>query len=159
LYVEGVRPQSVPIRAMTAHTRHTATLLDRIKDHWQDFKRGRPGHRFQERYRRRDRQGHGLFAKAVYLVSGFGLLVAGIILMPAPGPGFLVVFVGAGLIAKESHAAARVLDWIELRLWRLTRWARRTWQSCSPALKALIVLVTALTALIIAFLAYALLFG
>jgi hypothetical protein len=45
-----------------------------------------------------------------------------------PGPGILVLFVGAGLLAEQSLITARALDWTEIRLRRLVAWAQKAWR-------------------------------
>ena len=61
------------------------------------------------------------------LVVGLGLLLLalGLVLLVLPGPGLLIGFAGAALIAGESRWAARLLDRVDLcvtSLWR--RWRR-----------------------------------
>ena len=87
-----------------------------IRQQWRDLTKIEPGKRFQNRYKGRRERRRKPLLKAVYLVLGTLLLIAGIILMPAPGPGFLIAFVGAGMIAEESLLAARAFDWLELKL-------------------------------------------
>jgi hypothetical protein len=81
---------------------------------WQELKRGKPGHRFQSRYQRAN-PGGGL-RKWAQIVGGLLLILAGIVFLPLPGPGLLIIAAGAFLMAEESRAAARALDWIELRV-------------------------------------------
>jgi len=81
---------------------------------WEELKRGKPGHRFQGRYERANRRG-GL-RKWALIVGGVLLILAGIVFLPLPGPGILIIAAGGFLMAEESHAAARALDWIELRV-------------------------------------------
>jgi len=60
------------------------------------------------------------------LAFGLGLLLLalGLVMLVLPGPGLLVGFAGAALIAGESKTAARLLDrldaWVNgvLRRWR-----------------------------------------
>lgn len=54
-------------------------------------------------------------------VSG-GLLVitAGVFFLPTPGPGFVIIALGAGLTALGSRRAARALDWTEFHLRAVT---------------------------------------
>jgi hypothetical protein len=52
-------------------------------------------------------------------VGGLALMAVGIVLLPMPGPGMLVIAVGAALVAEESKWAAELLDGLEL-------WVRRT---------------------------------
>lgn len=66
------------------------------------------------------------------------IFLAGIFFLPAPGPGMLILFIGASLIAQESLLAARTLDWTEFRLRALAARSRRWWRSASPAAKALL---------------------
>nr|WP_241696186.1 PGPGW domain-containing protein [Solimonas terrae] len=56
------------------------------------------------------------------LAAGVAVLAAGLILVPAPGPGLLVVAVGAALLAGESASVATWLDHGELRV---RRWLGR----------------------------------
>ena len=81
---------------------------------WQELKRGRPGHRFQGRYERHT-QG-GVLRKWLVIAGGVLLIVAGVVFLPLPGPGVLIILSGGLLMAEESLAAARALDWIELRI-------------------------------------------
>jgi uncharacterized protein (TIGR02611 family) len=83
---------------------------------WRQLIDGKPGSRFQERYLRRRQTSRGRVQKGLAIVAGALLVVVGIILLPAPGPGVLIVLAGATLIAQESLAAARVLDRFEVRL-------------------------------------------
>ena len=67
----------------------------------------------------------GLLRKVLILTLGSLVVLLGIVLMPLPGPGLLIVFIGATLIAEESEVAARLLDRIDLRLQPLNRrWKR-----------------------------------
>jgi hypothetical protein len=81
---------------------------------WQELKRGKPGHRFQGRYERANRGGGP--RKWLLIAGGALLILAGIVFLPLPGPGMLIIAAGAFLMAQESRAAARALDWIELRV-------------------------------------------
>ncbi|HYC43980.1 MAG TPA: PGPGW domain-containing protein [Burkholderiales bacterium] len=130
-------------------------MFRKLKKRWRSLSRGQPGRRFQDRYERREGARSGLW-KAFYVVAGVALCLAGVVLMPAPGPGFLVVFIGGAMLAEESLVAARVLDWIELRLRALHSRLRRAWRRASTALKALVALCGAAIASLLGFTAYAL---
>lgn len=134
-------------------------MLQRLKRSWEEFERGTPGKRFQERYERRQKKGGGTLAKVFYVGGGIVVLAAGLFFLPAPGPGFLILFLGAGMIAQESLAAARVLDWIEPRIRAVLRWARDVWNRSSMPVKALLVLVAAALAAGAAYVAYRTFFG
>ncbi len=74
------------------------------------------------------------------------IILAGIVALPAPGPGFLVIAVGVALLSRESAIVARLADWTELRARRGARWAGRFWRRASlPARAAIAVLGLALT--------------
>ena len=139
---------------MVAHVRDAHTLSQRIKYGWREFKTARAGHRFQDRYRRRRKYGHSLLSKALSLTAGLILFVLGLILLPAPGPGFLVVFIGAGMIAEESYVSARALDWIEVRLRRVFGRGLRAWTHASTPAKALAVLVAFAALAVLAIIAW-----
>jgi len=56
-------------------------------------------------------------------IVGVAVIVAGMILLPLPGPGWLIIFAGLGILATEYTWAARLLGWVRERLRRWTRWA------------------------------------
>jgi hypothetical protein len=47
--------------------------------------------------------------------------LAGVVLLPLPGPGLLVIAAGVLLMAEESHVTARALDWLEIQARKLAR--------------------------------------
>jgi hypothetical protein len=49
-------------------------------------------------------------------------MLAGIVLLPAPGPGMVVVLVGAAMLARESLVVARACDSAEMKV---RTWLRR----------------------------------
>ena len=82
---------------------------------WQELKKGEPGRRFQSRYERKQHERAGIVRKWSLIVLGVVLILAGIVFLPLPGPGILIIAAGAFLMAERSRAAARALDWVELR--------------------------------------------
>jgi tellurite resistance protein TerC len=44
------------------------------------------------------------------VVAGFTLLIAGVVMLITPGPGWLVIFLGLGLLAAEFVWARRLMD-------------------------------------------------
>ena len=116
-------------------------MMQGLKDHWHDLKEGRPGSRFVDHYRRRHEGNSSVGRKILFLGGGALIVAAGIFFLPAPGPGFLVIFLGGGLIAQESMRAARLLDWCELRIRRVADWALGVWKSASPFGKTAIALL------------------
>ncbi|NLE78967.1 MAG: TIGR02611 family protein [Rhodococcus sp.] len=55
-------------------------------------------------------------------VVGGVVLVAGIIAIPYPGPGWLIVFTGLGILASEFEWAHRVLRWVRVRYDAFMTW-------------------------------------
>jgi len=53
------------------------------------------------------------------------VIAVGIVLLPLPGPGWLIIFVGLGIWASEFRWAARLLHWVRDRLRSWTRWMGR----------------------------------
>src|SRR5690606_15294278 len=116
-------------------------MLDRLRQLWKEFRSDTPGKRFQHRYERQHQSGKGGSSRFPYIGGGLALVAAGTFLLPAPGPGTVVLLLGAGLIAQEWAAAARALDWLELRIRSLVGWVRRAWKRSSLLVRLLIVLV------------------
>ena len=54
--------------------------------------------------------------KWVVGIVGTIVTVGGLVAVPAPGPGWLIVFVGIGILASEFEWAQRLLDWGKARL-------------------------------------------
>jgi len=92
-------------------------VLAPLKKRWRELKQGKPGRRFRDRYERARRG--GAVRKWLLIAGGALLALVGIVLLPLPGPGLLVIAAGLLLIAEESHATARALDWLERKLRRL----------------------------------------
>jgi uncharacterized protein (TIGR02611 family) len=78
-------------------------------------------------------------------VLGGLVLVAGIIAIPYPGPGWLIVFTGLAILATEFAWARRVLHHARTRYDAWTAWLRRqpvVVRLAVLALTGLVVLVT-----------------
>lgn len=58
-------------------------------------------------------------------VIGLAIIVAGMVLLPLPGPGWLVIFVGLGVLATEFAWAERLLDRTRAEVRRWTQWIGR----------------------------------
>ena len=135
-------------------------MIARTKQSWRRFKESEPGHRFQDRYRRRQQSEHGWRdpSRLFYVVGGLVLAVGSLLLGVLPGPGMLTFFLGPGMIAGEFGPAARLLDWAEVGARRLARWVGDIWRS-SAAGKVMVVSVAAICAAAILYVAYLVLFG
>ena len=116
-------------------------MFDGIKSHWHDLKEGRPGKRFQDHYKKRHESGSSPWRKALFLGGGALIVAAGIFFLPAPGPGFLIIFLGGGLMAQESRHAARLLDWAEVKVRAVVDWALGIWQRASTPVRVALVLI------------------
>ncbi len=88
---------------------------------------GRPIARFMQRWR-------ALIAKypwldMVYkvLVTALGaiIVIVGLILVPLPGPGWLIVFIGLTVLGSEYHWARRLTSWLRMQLARFWDWWKR----------------------------------
>ena len=101
-----------------------AQLRRRVETFFSDFTAAPPGKRFQQRYRHRQRRPHRLLMQIVSVGVGLALLFAGVVMLFIPGPGVLAMLAGAALLAERSFLVARALDWLEVKLRRVARWAR-----------------------------------
>lgn len=57
-------------------------------------------------------------------VAGGTLSVVGLILVPLPGPGWLVVFLGLAILGTEFRWARRMAGWLKRQLDRFWSWWR-----------------------------------
>ena len=96
-----------------------------IKQQWQDLLRSAPGRRFQDRYHRLRQRRLSATRRLVSLGLGAAAVLAGLVMLFIPGPGILTMAVGLGLLAEQSLAAARVLDWLELKARQAAKWLTR----------------------------------
>jgi hypothetical protein len=114
-------------------------MLQRLKQAWREFKRPPPGCRFQELYQRRRRSRRAGAKRALFIIGGLLTIAAGVASFPVPGiPSELIIVTGLAIFAQGSMSAARVLDWIELRLQGPLRWAWRIWNPLPRMAKILI---------------------
>lgn len=56
---------------------------------------------------------------------GIVVIAVGVVLLPLPGPGWVIIFAGLGLLATEYSWAARLLAWARAHVVGWTRWAAR----------------------------------
>lgn len=56
---------------------------------------------------------------------GLIVIVVGIILLPFPGPGWLVIFLGLGIWASEFEWAQRLLAWVREQVQKWWDWLER----------------------------------
>jgi uncharacterized protein (TIGR02611 family) len=85
--------------------------------------------------------GRLIWRLAVTLV-GAVVIAIGIVLLPLPGPGWLIIFAGLGILSTEYVWAQRLLGWVRNRARRWTQWAatRPLWVRIAAGLLTLIVI-------------------
>lgn len=68
----------------------------------------------------------------IILVSGGATILVGIILLPAPGSGSLVIYAGIGILATEFIWARQAFHWVRDRarqlLMRTRVWVKQMWR-------------------------------
>jgi hypothetical protein len=105
-------------------------MLRSLKRQWRAFHKGKPGHRFQERYDRNEqsRESQSWVQRLIQPLIAIVSLAIGVVLTFIPGPAILFYFIGAGLLAGESRTLARWLDWSELKSRKAFHRAKRWWK-------------------------------
>lgn len=112
-----------------------------LKKHWQEFKKSRPGHRFQDRHARRQKEAQGSFnwKRWVNILAGIGIVLAGVVMLAVPGPGLPVAVMGLALLGSEFLVLAKFLDWAEVRLRKWWQKARSFWRRASTPVRVLLI--------------------
>jgi uncharacterized protein (TIGR02611 family) len=67
----------------------------------------------------------GWFYRGLVGVVGLAVIVIGIVMLPAPGPGWLVIFAGLGILSTEFIWARRVLHKARQIIHVWTQWVQR----------------------------------
>lgn len=114
-------------------------MFAKLKREWRQLKAGKPGHRFQAQYKAQQSSRRPAWVRPIWIAAGTALMALGVVALPAPGPGFLIIGLGGAMVARESRAAARILDWIELRLREAWAWAKDAWSEAPLPVKILAV--------------------
>ena len=105
---------------------------------WEKLKEYPAGKRFELLFHHRRNLQSGVIKRILFLSGGFFLIITGFITLPTPVPGILLLMIGASLLAQESLIAARVLDWIELRILSLKRALMSFWKKSHISIKILL---------------------
>lgn len=104
-------------------------MMETLKRYWQQFSEQQPGTRFQAQHRRGHSGAKTPLARGVRAVLAVIVTLIGLVMMPAPGPGMLVVAFGLVLLARESLMIAKLLDkaelWLRPYALRLIAWWKR----------------------------------
>jgi uncharacterized protein (TIGR02611 family) len=66
---------------------------------------------------------HLVYKVLVGIVGGL-IVIVGLALVPLPGPGWLVVFIGLTVLASEFHFFHRIITWLRAKLHRFWDWAK-----------------------------------
>lgn len=113
------------------------------KKQWLEFKHGRPGHRFQDRFERNQqaRSGRSPMTRFIKPFAGVVLLVAGVVFCLIPGPGLPLLLIGAGLLADVSLPVARAMDWLDVRIRNVISRAGKWWRRASKTQKSVVVVL------------------
>jgi hypothetical protein len=120
-----------------------------LKRRWRQLKKGKPGHRFEDRYERNqeEREDRGPVLSCLQPALGLMIVAAGLVFCLIPGPGIPLVLLGTMLLAERSRILARLLDWLEVKSRRILHRGKSWWRKSSPFAKnALILLVTGVIA-------------
>lgn len=139
-------------------------MIERAKRYarrqWREFSKSRPGKRFQNRYHRRQRMGHGPLGIRRIINLTLGILIVAVSAVGGllPGPGWGTAFIGFALIAGEFMPAAQFLDWAEVRLRQFWLFVRDIWNH-SWAGKVLVIAVALLIVAAFGYAVYFLLFA
>jgi uncharacterized protein (TIGR02611 family) len=91
--------------------------------------------------RRRERHiQHSMPYRVAFVIVAFAILIGGLALIPLPGPGWAIVFIGLGMLALEfkwaEHLMEKILDRLEA--------AKQSAANASPMQKAFGVAATVL---------------
>ena len=91
--------------------------------------------------RRRERHIQRSMAyRVMFMIAAFAILIAGVALIPLPGPGWAIVFVGLGMLALEFKWAEKLMEKVLDRLEGVAQAA----ENASPLQKAIGAVATAL---------------
>ena len=132
------------LREATGLNPVAATMNLHFRERWRELKRGRPGSRFLDRYRRARHENHRHAARRVGLMLvGAVFLVLGIVFAVIPGPAIPFFFVAGALLATESRTIARFMDWSEVRLRQLAAWGKRLWRRLPTIARVLLLILAA----------------
>ncbi|MCU9518888.1 TIGR02611 family protein [Corynebacterium sp. ES2794-CONJ1] len=66
----------------------------------------------------------GFLVRPLVLIAGWVVVILGLVTIPFPGPGWLTVFVGIGILSLESHLAGHLLGWAIGLYDRFFQWYR-----------------------------------
>jgi hypothetical protein len=133
-------------------------MIGRAKRSWRLFTSSKPGDRFQVRYYYRKQSGTGRFSRIFNIVVGSALVIFSVFFGWAPGPGTVTFVIGLAMVGGEFLTVARLLDWGEVRLWKLAHFVAEVWKSSTIG-KVVVVLVVVILVASLGYVIYAVFFG
>lgn len=112
-----------------------------LREQWKELRRGRPGHRFQDRYEhaRETQKSKDGMQRVLLIGAGVVALIIAAVFSVIPGPAIPFFFIGGALLATESRIIARFMDWCEVRIRKVLAWAKRSWRRLPTYGRALVV--------------------
>ena len=118
------------------------SMIQRARENWRRFKHSEPGRRFQDHHRyQQGLSGSGSYLRGFSGIVGCLLVVVGgFIAVPGPGPGWLIILLGLGMVAGESLFFARLFDKAEVKLRGSIRRDVGVWGISPASLRIVIVL-------------------
>ncbi len=84
---------------------------------------------YMESLKRRWKQVPVAVRKPLILVIGTLVILVGIVLLPLPGPGWVIIFFGFAVLATEFAFAERLRDWTIKQLKTFLHKGREAWQN------------------------------
>ncbi len=124
-----------------------------------EFRRYPPGERFQARFHRREGRRSGPTMRLLLMTGGILLALVGVLMLAMPGPGLLAFLIGVSVVAQESLTAARMLDWLELRIRAVGCRMLSRWQKSSQGARLMAVLSALAVLVVLGYGSYAALLG
>jgi hypothetical protein len=98
-------------------------MFEGWRGQWRQFRADLPGQRFMLRHARHRDRHRSPWHRASVMTLGVAAMLVGTAMLVLPGPGLLVILLGAFLVGEESLVASRLLDRIDL--WCSRRLGRR----------------------------------
>ncbi len=117
----------------------------KLKRQWEVLKRGKPGRRFVERYQSAQRKENRatLATRIVRFAIATVAIALGLVFAVIPGPAILFFALAGALLASESRGVAKFLDWCEVKIRAVVKWALRIWKRLPLAGKVAMLIVGA----------------
>lgn len=63
----------------------------------------------------------------IVFIIGWMVVLAGIVMLVTPGPGWAAIFLGFAILATEFTSAAKVRDWLVSNLKAIIAWLKMIW--------------------------------